>query len=131
MVLEVFCWSLAALVSVPFFWLTVECLAALLPPRHRVAICNRPRVAILIPAHNEETGIARTLRAVGVLLQSDDRVLVVADNCQDRTADVARDSGAEVIDRHDLQRRGKGFALDHGIKHLSSNPPEILIVIDA
>ena len=39
--------------------------------------------------------------------------------------------GAEVIERHDLSRPGKGYALDFGLAHLSAAPPGILIMIDA
>jgi cellulose synthase/poly-beta-1,6-N-acetylglucosamine synthase-like glycosyltransferase len=55
----------------------------------------------------------------------------VADNCTDDTAAVARASGAEVIERHDATKFGKGYALDFGVQHLSLEPPEIVIIIDA
>jgi glycosyltransferase involved in cell wall biosynthesis len=58
-------------------------------------------------------------------------LLVVADNCSDDTAAVAKDGGSEVIERNDPDRIGKGFALDYGLRHLSAEPPEIVIVIDA
>ncbi|UUZ49852.1 hypothetical protein LP420_06825 [Massilia sp. B-10] len=41
-----------------------------------------------------------------------DRLLVVADNCSDDTANQARSLGADVLERTDLVRRGKGYALD-------------------
>jgi hypothetical protein len=49
----------------------------------------------------------------------------------DDTARAARTAGAEVVERHDLEKRGKGYALDRGIRHLSANPPEIVIMVDA
>jgi len=58
-------------------------------------------------------------------------LLVVADNCSDNTAAIARACGAEVIERSNQDLRGKGYALDFGIRHLESNPPEVAIVIDA
>ena len=60
-----------------------------------------------------------------------DRVLVVADNCSDDTARLARAAGAEVIERSDAEHRGKGYALAFGVDHLDPNPPDIVIVIDA
>ena len=51
-----------------------------------------------------------------------DRLLVVADNCSDDTAAVARAAGAEVTERSDVERRGKGYALDHGVRHLAADP---------
>src|SRR5262249_18472589 len=59
------------------------------------------------------------------------RVLVVADNCTDDTAVVAAAAGAEVTVRHDLMRVGKGYALDWGLRHLSVDPPDVVIMVDA
>jgi cellulose synthase/poly-beta-1,6-N-acetylglucosamine synthase-like glycosyltransferase len=89
------------------------------------------RVAVLVPAHNESAGLLPTLDDIKLQLRSNDRVLVVADNCTDDTAAIARTAGAEVIERQDSARRGKGYALDFGIQHLSSAPPDILIMVDA
>jgi cellulose synthase/poly-beta-1,6-N-acetylglucosamine synthase-like glycosyltransferase len=58
-------------------------------------------------------------------------LLVVADNCVDDTAAIAVSAGAEVLERQDPTRRGKGYALDYGLRHLASAPPEIVIVVDA
>ena len=60
-----------------------------------------------------------------------DRLLVVADNCSDNTARIASEHGAEVIERHHLENRGKGFALDFGIQFLAKNPPDVVVIIDA
>jgi len=60
-----------------------------------------------------------------------DWLLVVADNCTDGTAAAAQSAGATVTERHDPERRGKGYALDHGIRELEATPPEVVVVIDA
>jgi cellulose synthase/poly-beta-1,6-N-acetylglucosamine synthase-like glycosyltransferase len=44
---------------------------------------------------------------------------------------VARLGGAEVVERNDPSKWGKGYALDWGVRHLSSIPPEIVIIVDA
>ena len=64
-------------------------------------------------------------------LQPGDRFLVVADNCTDDTPAVARAAGAEVVERIDPVRRGKGYALDFGVTHLRNCRPDIVIVVDA
>jgi glycosyltransferase involved in cell wall biosynthesis len=92
---------------------------------------TRPRVAVLIPAHNEVAVIAETLAFILPQLVEGDRLLVVADNCSDETADIARKLGAEVVERTDPERRGKGYALDFGVRRLRDDPPEVVIVIDA
>jgi cellulose synthase/poly-beta-1,6-N-acetylglucosamine synthase-like glycosyltransferase len=88
-------------------------------------------VAVLIPAHNEAQGILATLQDVQKQLRPMDRIVVVADNCSDDTAAVARAAGAEVIVRNDSIRTGKGYALDFGIRWLEGNPPDVVIVLDA
>ena len=90
-----------------------------------------PQVAVLIPAHNESAGIVATIADVKSQLRPSDRLLVVADNCSDDTAEVARAEGAEVFERQDPKRRGKGYALSAGVAHLSADPPDIVVVVDA
>ncbi|MBE9009366.1 glycosyltransferase family 2 protein [Pseudanabaenaceae cyanobacterium LEGE 13415] len=89
------------------------------------------RIAVLIPAHNEEAGLEITLSDIVPQLQSGDRLIVVADNCTDATAEIARQQGAIVLEREDLTQRGKGYALDYGLRYLADEPPDVVIVIDA
>jgi cellulose synthase/poly-beta-1,6-N-acetylglucosamine synthase-like glycosyltransferase len=91
----------------------------------------RPSIAVLVPAHNEATCLADTLTAIQAQLAEGDRLLVVADNCTDGTAAVAAAYGALVCIRTNAQQRGKGYALDHGIRFLGAAPPQVVIVIDA
>jgi len=91
----------------------------------------RPRVAVLLPAHNESAVIADTLASLRPQLAAGDRLLVVVDNCSDDTAALARAAGAEVVERTDSARRGKGYALDFGVGHLAQDPPEVLLIVDA
>ena len=92
---------------------------------------TRDRVGVLIPAHDEEDTLAATIRRIRPQLREGDRLLVVADNCSDGTAVLAESVGAEVVVRTDPANRGKGFALDRGIRHFAGDPPEIVVVIDA
>jgi cellulose synthase/poly-beta-1,6-N-acetylglucosamine synthase-like glycosyltransferase len=125
--------GLAAIASLPTVVLACEMLAAIWPRRSRALDPNlaRPRCAVLIPAHNEAAGIAATIASLRTQLSDGDRLVVIADNCSDATAEIARREGAEAIERTDLQRRGKGFALEFGLKHLENSPPEIVVLIDA
>jgi cellulose synthase/poly-beta-1,6-N-acetylglucosamine synthase-like glycosyltransferase len=103
------------------------------PPKDepRPAAVARPRIAVVMPAHNESAGIEPGIRSVLAQLQAGDRLLVVADNCTDDTAAVAASAGAEVVQRQDLLRRGKGYALDFGVRHLQMDPPQVVVIIDA
>ncbi|MBD8655450.1 glycosyltransferase [Oxalobacteraceae sp. CFBP 13730] len=91
----------------------------------------RPSVAVLIPAHNEEAGLLATLSSLQPQLSANDRILVVADNCSDQTAEVARQAGAGVIERSHAQLRGKGYALDFGVQALATAPPDVVVIVDA
>ncbi len=126
--------ALALLLSIPILVLLTEVVAAIrLPQRSARGPSNsaRPRVSVLVPAHNESARIVPTLTDVLAQMGPGDRLLVVADNCSDDTASAARAAGAEVIERHDETNIGKGHALDFGIRHLSAAPPEVVIVVDA
>jgi hypothetical protein len=59
------------------------------------------------------------------------RILVVADNCSDSTAERARLPGVEVVERNDPELRGKGHALAFAVDRLAEAPPGVLVVLDA
>jgi cellulose synthase/poly-beta-1,6-N-acetylglucosamine synthase-like glycosyltransferase len=177
MVLELLLTVACAIVLVPVGILVLETLAALLPLRRTVlesslraggsvpasapAAAPPPRIAVLVPAHDEAPQIGATLRALlppfvaarVSTLPSDragpaaagHRLIVIADNCSDGTAAEARAAGAEgnrdgegevqvqveVIERQDPDRRGKGFAIAFGLRHLEADPPDVVVLIDA
>jgi len=94
---------------------------------------RRPRLVFLVPAHNEELLIRPCVRS---LLDQDypadrRRVVVIADNCSDETAAIARAAGAEVLERTDLEFRGKPRALAWAIDQLGLDGADAFIVIDA
>jgi len=91
----------------------------------------RPSIAVLVPAHNEEQHIEATLHRIKSDLSLNDHVVVVADNCVDQTASLAVRGGAEVVVRNDSSRRGKGFALAAGLRHLAPVAPEVVVFVDA
>lgn len=89
------------------------------------------RTTVLIPAHNEGAGILPTIHDVKAQFGPNDSVLVVADNCTDDTASIIRAAGVEVVVRADPLRRGKGYALEFGVRHLRLNPPDVVVIMDA
>lgn len=91
------------------------------------------RIAIVIPAHNESASIGRTLKNVLAASRADARtdVWVIADNCDDNTAQLAQTAGAHVIVRSHAQLRGKGHALEYAFAQLTPMSYSWLLVIDA
>jgi len=139
-----------AVVALPILVLLVECLIAwwrrgqlpeLLPGPRGNSGASTPRLVVLIPAHNEEAMIGRTLGNLLPQVAAGSRVVVVADNCTDKTAELARLAGVEVVERQDAQRRGKGYALEAGIHYVKSRAvsgaegfvaePDVVVVVDA
>lgn len=90
---------------------------------------------ILVPAHNEEGSIATTVRSLKALDYPRQlfEILVIADNCQDKTAGVARNEGAEVLERFHATRKSKGFALEYALETLQKREthPDAIVIIDA
>lgn len=119
--------------GLPIAVLFVECMTGILPKQTQKQSYSKasPKVAILIPAHNEAASIGTTL---SFLTQSEnsDHLIVIADNCTDETAVIAREYGAIVLERRDLLHRGKGYALDYGLQFLKSTiPPDVVAIVDA
>lgn len=127
------CLTVAALMLlIPVVTITLQIVSAALLQRKKTSIePSRQRVAVLIPAHNESTAIIPTIRSITPQLQEGDRLLVVADNCTDNTAEIARQEGAEVVIRIEPEHRGKGYALDWGVKYLAQYSPDTVVFIDA
>ena len=126
---------IAILVALPFTILTlafaIEVAAGLSSRAVSIVADRRPDTVIMIPAHDEAAIIGVSLAELRSEIGPAMRMLVVADNCADDTARIARACGAEVIERSDTVRRGKGFALAFARDHLSTAPPECVIILDA
>jgi cellulose synthase/poly-beta-1,6-N-acetylglucosamine synthase-like glycosyltransferase len=113
-------------------WLLV--LTLLSAPLPRWSGRNNTRFAVLVPAHNEAACIERTLRSLKALDYPPEhrQIWVVADNCTDNTAALARAQGVNVLERFHKEERGKGYALRHGYQHLLEQGwLQAVVVIDA
>lgn len=124
-------WLLLVPVAIPALVFATELLVGLPASRTRREPASTPRFAVLMPAHDEAATIAGVVAPLLATMPSDGRLLVVADNCTDDTAAIARALGAEVIERHDPAHRGKGFALAWGRDRLAADPPGAVVVLDA
>ena len=124
----------AVIVLILCLVLAVESIAALfpIPSRHNAKERQEEtKVTILIPAHNEEKVIHATLKQLSQALNPEDRVVVIADNCQDATGEIARAAGATVLERQNPNLKGKGYALNYGLNFLETDPPDVVVFLDA
>lgn len=95
---------------------------------------RRIKFDVIVPAHNESSIIAHTVASLKKIDWPAElhRLIVVADNCSDDTASIARQAGAEVLERHDTSLRGKGYALNFAFKDSAARGfAEAVVVIDA
>ena len=124
---------LVLVLLVPSLTFSLQCLLSLfrLNPSAADNETNRPATTVLIPAHNEQDCISGIIGDVKQQLGEKDRVIVIADNCTDETVAVSKRDGAEVIERHNLEHRGKSYALRYALEELEETPPEVVIVVDA
>jgi cellulose synthase/poly-beta-1,6-N-acetylglucosamine synthase-like glycosyltransferase len=123
----------AFLLLAPALVYSAECLIAAwrVEPAASAPGLVRPTLVVVVPAHDEEAGVGDTVRHLAKHLQDGDRLIVIADNCTDRTGAEASRAGAEVWTRTDAGRRGKGYAVSFALDHLESDPPDVLVLVDA
>jgi cellulose synthase/poly-beta-1,6-N-acetylglucosamine synthase-like glycosyltransferase len=135
LLISILLFVVALVLLVPSAVFCLECSAALLVgcagEKQSQSEC-RPRIGVLVPAHNEASGIGVTLNTLLPQLTDADRLVVIADNCVDQTAAIARSyDGTTVLEMDDSERKGKGYALDYAIQFIQADPPEVVVIIDA
>jgi cellulose synthase/poly-beta-1,6-N-acetylglucosamine synthase-like glycosyltransferase len=128
--------SMLALITLPgTLELLLLTVAGILPARKQRAhrMSSQFRMVIVVPAHNEVLNIARCVKSLLAADQSGiaRQVVVVADNCEDKTADAAAAAGARVLVRTNAEERGKGYALDFAFRALMPDGPDAFVVVDA
>lgn len=93
------------------------------------------KFAVVIPAHNEENSITSTINSISQIDYPGDNfdIIVVADNCTDKTVETANALKVRVMERNDLTHRGKGYALRWCFDKIlhPSNGYDAVAVIDA
>jgi cellulose synthase/poly-beta-1,6-N-acetylglucosamine synthase-like glycosyltransferase len=136
--LELFVTAIAvALLPIALLWLLPLLSDVLMMLRRPVpaaaAPSGRASLLFLIPAHDESLTIVPCVKSLLAMrsARAESRVIVVADNCTDDTADVARSLGAEVFERFDPLRRGKPPALAWAMSQVQLHDYDAVVVIDA
>lgn len=114
MLLSILVWSIVALLTIWIGYLLILTVCAWFAPRAtELPTDSKSQFAVLIPAHNEEQLLPDLLASLAQLDYPREQysVHVVADNCTDETAQVAKNAGAVAHVRVDSERTGKGYAL--------------------
>jgi len=106
---------------------------SLFPKTTPAATSQTPYFAIIIPAHNEGEIIRQTVEKILACDYPRDRfsLNLVADNCDDDTAEIARKAGANVLIRFDREKPGKGHALAYALESLKDEPCDAVLFLDA
>lgn len=125
-----------ALISYSVYFLTFV-IIGIFDGKKEVAQDPENKFAIIIPAHNEEkviTGLLDNLQELDYPSRLYD-IHVIADNCEDNTAALARDHNANVLERFNKNEKGKGYALKYGFEKLGfiegDNEYDAAVVFDA
>ncbi len=123
----------AALLSLPAVVWLLTVLRGIGRRETATAAGELPSLLILVPAHDEEQLIAECVRSLVALEYPRDwrRIVVIADNCRDATAALARDAGAEALERDDPARPGKPSALAWALDTLPVSEFDAVIIVDA
>lgn len=118
---------------VAYYWCLLLSATPRLGRRNHRAASSAHRFAIVIPCHNEESTILEVLDSCRALEYPEDQycVFVVADNCSDRTAELASRRGAVCLERRDDRRKGKGYALSWAFERILPQGFDALAVLDA
>ncbi len=136
--------SVATLVGVASCAFAFEAIAALLtvsPKRDLLASYREQfeftepgplRLTIVVPAHNEEASLPGTLDALKKQTRPPDRVIVVADNCTDRTVAIAEEMGYESFETVDNTHK-KGGALNQALREIlvETDARDVIMIMDA
>lgn len=119
---------------IPIFVLFLECISAVFPIDEKInnsIFFYEDKISIIIPAHNEELSIETSISELLKAVKNPKRIILIADNCNDNTALIAQQMGVTVLERNNLEQRGKGYALDYGLAYLAVFPPSVVIILDA
>ena len=134
--------ALTIVALIPVAMVCIEIIASFMPAKTPLAAQELVRSTLIIPAHNEGKSLLPTLNKIAEQNPGNWSVLVVADNCTDETANLARTCLAQhainsetqwsrVVERHNPDERGKAYALAFGLDEIADDPCDIVVFIDA
>jgi cellulose synthase/poly-beta-1,6-N-acetylglucosamine synthase-like glycosyltransferase len=137
-------WIIEGILALPILYVCIVSFSALLAQRKRARGADQEgphataqaTFALLIPAHNEEVILGTLLENLAQLTYPKEKykVYVIADNCTDKTAELARQhAGVRAYERFSQEKRGKGYALNWMWQQLAESQQvyDAYVVLDA
>ena len=91
------------------------------------------RIAAIVPVHNEEASLARTVLSLKACEDAvpDRDICVIVSNSTDTSATIARQLSCTVLERNEPERRGKGYGLNYAFRHLAGRGYDAFVIVDA
>jgi 1,2-diacylglycerol 3-beta-glucosyltransferase len=127
-------YGLGAYLSIYVIYTLVLILSNYFLRRKDHVMCEpRTNIIVIIPAHNEELLLERLIGSIRQQSYPHDliKLVVVADNCSDMTADIGRDNEAVVLERYELNLRGKGYAIKCALENINLSVHDAVFIVDA
>lgn len=117
---QVFTKLVTIIVAVCFSYQVFYVIVGLFIKPKKLVAKEKHRYAVVISARNERMVIGNLIASIQSQSYDSSLVdtIVIADNCTDDTAQVARQAGATVYERFQLEKIGKGYALNYGFKQI-------------
>ena len=111
------------------------CLFGWYRQKKKIRYAAEKKFAVLVAAHNEEQVIGALIENLTKLDYPKELydVFVIADNCTDRTAEIARSLGVHACERHNPNQQGKGYAIEWMLRELWKMPKsyDAVVILDA
>lgn len=106
---------------------------ALIPEPPDPVTARTRRFLVVVPAHNEQLILPRLLESLAKqdYVRGAWRTVVIADNCTDKTAAVARQAGADAVERTDATKKTKGYALSWFLAQTRLDDWDAVVILDA
>lgn len=121
--LKTIAFCLSVFIAIIYLYQGFYLILPLIRRPRKLTTSRKLRYAVLIAARNEEMVLPHLLDSIRLQDYPAELIdmYVVADNCTDNTAQVAREHGATVFSRFNKQLIGKGYALDHLLKQIKTH----------
>ncbi|QDU34538.1 N-glycosyltransferase [Poriferisphaera corsica] len=132
-------WFAVVLTAGSLWFLILELLLSLKNINNSVVSLNcddskldlRNQIAVVVPAHNEEACISRTLKNICNQIDENDILVVVAHNCNDHTVELSSVYTDEIITVDDSSQIGKSYAIAAAQNYLKDKTFDAVVIIDA